>query len=392
VSFSVLTLFFVTIVAAVCTFLFGFSFAHKVQVTGVVLPREGAIRAVATQAGVVSQVRVREGDAVKASQVLFVMTNERVSASGDDASQTISRLLETRRNSLAHEVVEQREQANQRIASIGRRIDSLTIDRARIENQIALQMRRIQLAEDSLRRFTELQASNFVSPAQVQDRTADLIDQRQRLGDLERTRETTLRDLESARADMTDLELQRKRDIAASERSATALEQELVENESKRELHVRAPQEGIVTAITVQRGQSVGLGQSLGTLLPTASPLEAEIYAPSRSIGFVKPGMEVLLRYQAYPYQKFGQHRGKVREVSSAPIRADEIALPASGTSGTSEPMYRIRVDLENQVVLAYGDARPLRPGMALDATIVVERRKIFEWLFEPLYSVAAKI
>lgn len=392
VSFATLTVFFVAIAIVVVAFLFVFGFAHKVHVNGVILPRQGVIRAVATQAGLISERRAQEGQAVKAGDVLFVLTNERASAAGD--AKTISRLLEGRRSSLAHEEVEQQRQSVQRIEAVGHRVESLTSEGKRIEEQIALQTKRVQLAEESAKRYNDLQSANFVSPAQVQDRLADLIDQRQRLGDLERSRESVARDLQTARADMRDLAVQRKRDQAASERSAAAIEQELVENEAKRETLVRAPQDGTVTATTADVGQTASAGQSLTTILPPSSPLEAELYASSRSIGFVKPGMEVLLRYQAYPFQKFGQHHGRVREVSSIPLRADELGLPGAGASagGAAEPLYRIRVTLDSQFVRTYGNAQPLKPGMALEATIVLERRKIYEWILEPLYSVAGRV
>jgi hypothetical protein len=46
--------------------------------------------------------------------------------------------------------------------------------------------------------------------------------------------------------------------------------------------------------------------------------LQAEIYIPSRAIGFVKPGQEVRLLYDAFPYQRFGAYRGRVVAASSS--------------------------------------------------------------------------
>lgn len=101
--------------------------------------------------------------------------------------------------------------------------------------------------------------------------------------------------------------------------------------------------------------------------------------------------MEVMLRYQAYPYQKFGQHRGRVRDVSSTAMRPEELPLLITGAS-SSEPLYRIRVSLDQQTVQAYGMAQPLKSGMALDASILLERRKLYEWVLEPLYSITGRV
>jgi membrane fusion protein len=131
--------------------------------------------------------------------------------------------------------------------------------------------------------------------------------------------------------------------------------------------------------------------QALATILPAGAELAAELYVPSRSAGFIKPGMEVMLRYQAYSYQKFGQHRGYVRDVSSTALRLDELPLPVA-SANPNEPLYRVRVRLDQQAVQASGISQPLKSGMAVDASILLERRKLYEWVLEPLYSVTGRV
>ena len=144
------------------------------------------------------------------------------------------------------------------------------------------------------------------------------------------------------------------------------------------------------TAITAQRGQGVSGNQALASILPAGSELEAELYVPSRSAGFVKSGMEVLLRYQAFPFQKFGQFRGVVREVSGTSLRPDDIGEPRA-VGSAAEPLYRVRVALERQTVTAYGAEQNLRSGMAIDASVLLDRRRLYEWVLEPLYSISGR-
>ena len=65
-------------------------------------------------------------------------------------------------------------------------------------------------------------------------------------------------------------------------------------------------------------------------------------------------------------------------------------------TEGTvvqeGEPLYRITVDLSAQTIMAYGEARPLQIGMQLEADIMQERRKLYEWVLEPLISITGKL
>ena len=67
------------------------------------------------------------------------------------------------------------------------------------------------------------------------------------------------------------------------------------------------------------------------TLVPAGALLEARLYGPSRAIGFVRPGQRVLLRYDAYPHQKFGHYAGTVTAVSRATVSPGELAGLSAG-------------------------------------------------------------
>ena len=102
------------------------------------------------------------------------------------------------------------------------------------------------------------------------------------------------------------------------------------------------------------------------------------------------------LRYQAFPYQKFGHHAGQVLQVSRTPLQATELAglpLPeAMKGAASAEPLYRITVALDAQAVKAYGQPQPLAAGMQLEADVLLDRRRLIEWIFEPLLSVTGRV
>jgi membrane fusion protein len=120
----------------------------------------------------------------------------------------------------------------------------------------------------------------------------------------------------------------------------------------------------------------------LANLVPSGAVLQAHLFAPSSAMGFVRPEQPVLLRYDAYPYQKFGHQTGHVLQVSRTPMPA--------GASG--EPMYRITVALDRQAVAAYGQAQALSPGMQLEADVLLDRRRLIEWIFEPVLSLTGRV
>jgi membrane fusion protein len=330
---------------------------------------------------------------VNAGDALFVLTSERDSATRGAADQGVTSLLQSRRASWLAEREQMRRQVAQRADSVARKLEQLVQDANRIKVQINLQQRRVALAQEALDRHTHLQTQNFVSSAQVQDKQAEVLDQRQRLADLERVLSSITRDLGNGQADLKDQRIQAQRDQESVARSMASVEQELTENEERRKIVVRAPQSGVVTAMNAELGQTVALNWALASVVPLGTPLIAELVVPSRAVGFVRPGMEVLVRYQAYPYQKFGQHRGRVLEVSSSPLRPEELNVPSVAAVGSLlEPLYRLRVALDHQSVKAYGQDQPLKAGMALDASVLLERRRLLEWVLDPLYTVMGRV
>jgi membrane fusion protein len=385
ISHRVLTAVFGGIALCILAFFFLFSTTRKAQATGMLLPTSGVIRVTPVQAGIVTDKRIREGQTVKAGQVMFVLTSERSGVSQQSAEKRISTLLERQLLSLRTELKQSETQGTQRMAAARQRIRDLALEVERARSQIGLQGNRVMLAEQSYKRFAELEATKFISSAQLQDKQGELLDQRQRLADLERVHAASKRELVAAEADLADLALQAQRETGVLGRNLSSLEQNLTENEARREILVRAPVDGVVTGIAAEIGQTIAPSTNLASVLPAGAQLEAEIYVPSRSIGFVKLDMPVLLRYQAYPYQKFGQYPARVREVADISLMPQELGLPQGATS---EPLYRIRLALDSQTITAYGKRLPLKSGMVIDASIHLDHRRLYEWILEPLFSI----
>ena len=149
-----------------------------------------------------------------------------------------------------------------------------------------------------------------------------------------------------------------------------------------------APIAGHVTALQAAPGQIVDPAKPLLTLLHDGASLLAELFVPSRAIGFVEPGQRVRLMVDAFPYQRFGTIGGSVETVSQAVLSPNEVI----GRTTLTEPAYRVTVRLDRQAIDAFGRRVALQPDMTLKADIVLEGRSLLAWLFEPLLSVRGRM
>lgn len=361
---------------------------RKAPSMGVLLPKAGIVRITSGGHGVISEMRVKEGQLVVAGSILFVVSRAQNSENPEAPEVLVSRLLEQRRSSLQ---VEQRladEQSRQRLNAAQRRVRELTVELKQAGRQLELQRSRAALARNVFARYLKLKDQGFVSELQTAEKQAELLDQQQRLEELTRAQASRERERAEALAAADDLALKVQQDAETLRRNFGVLEQEIAQHAGQREAVIRAPISGIVSVNEATQGQRVAPESVVVTLLPTSTELEAELYVPSQSIGFIQKGTTVMLRYRAYPYQKFGQHRATVREIAAMSSRKADDAM--TSTPG-AEPTYRVRLTLDQQAIRAYGNSMPLKPGMIMDASIVLDERRLYEWILEPLYSISGR-
>lgn len=370
--------------AVVLLFAFG-SHARRVTVQGRLLPTGGVVKVHAPQTGVVARRLVDEGAEVAQGQLLLELRSP-----VEDLQGAVSARVRERERALEVEAAQTQLLQQQEQQSMRDRAGLLAQQLRHAEAQIASQRERVALAGDAVARQRALVEQGFVSRDTLQARQADALEQATRLQGLERERQALVLERDALANQGRELGYRQavRRAELQRERSLTA--QELVESESRRHWTVTAPQAGTVTAVLAQPGQVVDTARPLMSIVPQGARLQAQLYAPSRAIGFVQPGDPVRLRYAAYPYQNFGQAQAVVAEVARTallPSELDEGPAPATG-----EPLYRITATLASQQMQAHGRPWPLQPGMALEADVLQERRRLYEWVLEPLLGLRHKL
>ncbi len=366
------------------------SYTRHTRVIGQLTPRNGVATAQAPLSGVVVQVPVVEGARVGPGTLLALIRVPRASglrdnfeASRANLSQRHTALVTGRALAMQRCLLRRHGLAAQLRATLA----ELAIADAELETRRA----QLRLSEDTLAQWRALEQQHFVSTLQLRQQQVTALAQQAELQGLLRQRTAVTRSLAQIRQSLAEWPAEQQAAVDPFDRELATLEQQRIELETAHESAVTAQVPGTVTSILVKAGESVQAGQQLLSVLPVNSVLQAELLLPSRAIGFVRPGDAVQLRYQAFPYQKFGHHQGLIRQVSRNAL-APAQARALLGGLAIDEPFYRVTVELTNQFVSAYGRAEPLKPGMLLEADIVGDRRSLIEWLFEPLHALKSPL
>ncbi len=376
--------------AAILALLIFGEFTRKARVEGWLVPQQGLVRVFAPQPGVVAGLYAKEGTRVRKGERLIRLSSELESASlGATQAEIVKRLVELR-DTLRNEQRQHERLLAQQQSTYVSRLSVLGSELEQVERDIKTMQARVDLAEHNASVNRNLREQGFISEQQLQLVEADRLEQDSRLGALQRQQIQLKREQVTLEGERRDLPVRTQEEISVIERNMATAEEELAQAEARREIVVTAPQDGTVTAIFVENGGHANISAPVLSIVPAGSRLEAHLYGPSRAIGFVRPGQRVLLRYQAYPYQKFGHYEGVVASISRSAVSPGELPPQLAGITGL-EPVYRIVVTLARQTVTAYGRQVDLQPGMQLEADIALETRRLYEWMLDPLYTVTGK-
>lgn len=391
-SLTLLTAGALIVAAVVVAFLLLGQYTRKATAEGVLVPDRGLIRLVPAAAGTVVERHATEGQAVRAGDVLFVLALER-SLLAPQAEAEVQRSLQERRRSLQQAAAQEQALVRARQAALDRRLQALELELAQAEGESALQRQRLALAEESLARLRSLESAQFISSAQVQAKSEEVLGLRAAAQALARQLAALARERAELEGERSSLPLAAGTTLAGIERELALLARESAETDAERRLVIRAPQSGTVTAVLAEPGQSVTPASALASLVPEGATLQAHLFAPSSAVGFVRPEQPVRLRFEAFPYQKFGHRPGRVVQVSRTPLAASELAaLALPAVAATGEPMFRITVALDEGAAAPAAEAMALGAGMRLQADVLLDRRRLIEWLFEPLLGLKGRV
>jgi membrane fusion protein len=398
-SHRVYTAVAVVAAAAVLALLFGASFTRTARLNGWLVPPQGVVRVMAPRPGVVTALHVAEGARVRQGQPLVTLSDELQSSALGGVQAEVARHLGERSRSLNEEREQQRGLLEKQRRALTARLAAMRGEEAQFSREIEVLKARVAIAKRNESLHREQREQGFISDMRLQIVESEVLEQVARSSALERNLMTLRREKLAVSAELNELPLRLGKEIATLDRSVAQVGQERAEAEGRREIVIQAPGDGTVTAIQAVVGAAAGNAVPLLAIVPADHRLEAHLYGPSRSIGFVQPGQRVLVRYPAFPYQRFGHHEGVVASVSRTAVSPSDLpasylaasAGSAGGGSSAAEPIYRIVVELASQGVTAYGQTMALQPGMALEADVSLERRRLVEWVLEPLYAVTGK-
>ncbi|EGN74776.1 multidrug resistance efflux pump [Idiomarina sp. A28L] len=387
-SNSVLTLILLLLVAALITFLTLSSFNRKETVQGYLTPSLGLAKVTTPRAGIIQQRFLNDGEHVIAGAPIALLHIPEHLADGSSLAQGLNRELTQQlalidmRESQMYQYFQQQVQETERRLLLSEQMLS------ELENQQALLQQRLGLHERRYENYRQLQNDGAISLLELQQQHEVLLNVQQQHAELNGSRQQQQGLIEQLRGQIERLPGEQAQQFAGLELERSRLQQQQVELTARSEILITAPISGRVTNFVADIGATVSNTQPLLTIIPENTELHAVLLVPTRAYGFVEQGQHTRIRFDAFPYQRFGLYEGEVIRAAQAIVLPGEVDMPVA----IQEPVYRVEVALAAQDIRAYGNNVPLQSGMLLSADIVLEQRSLINWLFEPILSLRGQL
>ncbi|MDV2077785.1 HlyD family secretion protein [Marinobacter xestospongiae] len=373
----------IVVVLLISFIIFG-TYSRKERVQGYLVPESGLIEIYPDQQGTAVDIAVESGDQVDAGDTLLRITTERSLENGSTMSSLLNSVLEQQKTLLENRIARARQRQKKKEAHLTKRIKNINAQIAQLSKQRSLQQERLDLSRQRYASLEALRQEQLMSESDYQDRYQIYLDERQGLERVEQSLLTEKGNLLSAKYELSSLEMDVDEQIDQLEEEINRIEQQTIQYDGDSSFTLTAPIDGTVTSLQVSQGQQVNPRRPLLALLPKGQALQADLFVPTRAIGFLSPGLAVEVRYDAFPYQRFGAYPAKLSQISKTVLSPDDISAPIP----LREPVYRARATLIHDDIVAYGDHFPLQAGMLFEAHLHLDERPLYQWLLNPLYSL----
>jgi hemolysin D len=370
---------------------------------GKLVPKGRTASVQPVEMGTVARIAIKEGEMVKQGQVMLEMDTT-LADREVERLQTLWQSLQTEYQQTAMLIRQTQLQGDTRLSIARAQIDSqqLAIGQLRQETRtqqtVIAQLQDDAAAQDArLARFKPLGAVGAISKEQIfgveqglRERQRSLTQNQGELTSNQAQIQRQAVELRQKQAEARQVQQATHRELQELNLRLAALAAKAKESQvllataqaKRNQRFIHAPIAGTVLALNVQQqGRVIQPGEQLAEIAPAGQPLILSTVLSNQQAGFVKPGMVVKMKLDAYPYQDHGTIAGKIVAIS-----------PDSQLSEKLGEVYRVDIALDRHYVTAKGKKTALKPGLTATAEIVTRQRRVIDVLLEPFQKLRSDL
>ena len=372
---------------------------------GKIIPTGQVKQIQAFERGVISKIRVSDGQQVSAGEILVELNstaltaeqnvlNERLNFINDALLrlELFTQFIETQQKPTRHDLVQQNDLLDKQMSAYQAQYDLLIAQYRAAKEQVAIsqaELAKFSALEPIVREQTDAAASLFKKGLEAKTQFLTL---KQAFLEVTTAKKTSALQVKHALQSLESI--QRQIEALSADTQANTLDQRLSLTEEKHAIkgqligietqlarhQLRSPIDGRVTQLSIfTEGGIVTAAHTLMTIVPLDQQLRVEAWLANKDIGFIKTGQTAEVKVHAFPFTKYGVIDAQVTKVSADATENSEGSLT-----------YKAEFELASDHIQINGTPTLLSSGMSVSAELKTGKRKIIEYLLSPLLRMKA--
>lgn len=355
------------------------SYASTASVRGLVAYDAGVARIYPRAPAEVVAIHVRVGQMIKAGQAIATLSV----AQGQGGVAPQFDQMDRQNSELGRQIELGAVQAASTNSALEVQHTGITATIESLSRQQRIAIEQVHIAESAVTRAERLARDGAGTQRQIEDSRSAFLARRAQaevLGEQIIAQRNLLKANEAERGRLR-LEAERNNSVLLGQRASLSEQKAALARTAQ--LVLTAPVDGMVGDIGVEVGQLARPERTVASIIPEGSVQEIWLYAPSRAVGSARIKQAVRLQFDAFPFEKYGSGTGVVTEIAQV---ATDPANVDPGL-GQTEPVFRIRVHIDNVSQRSEFTAANLRPGMTLSGKLQLERRNLWQVFLGPVFE-----
>ncbi|MCH7376109.1 HlyD family secretion protein [Aeromonas sp. MR19] len=381
-SYASLFIVLITLFLLICC-----DYTRRIQVNGIAIPKGDVIRIHSISDGTIDDIRVNEGQHVKKGDVILTLINEKKYGDINVRKEAI-KLMESKYTYTQRQVMLHDKKYMENYSKLSKEVSYLRSEISITDEASRLYKLQFDIASENLKKHERLFKMKVISHNQYESLRSTWIDAQIKLNDIHLQKAKLLSALTEAEGDLSSFPIEMENERLSLEKDSAQLKMNIIDANSERSFQVLSPIDGILGSLNSFEGKNISRTQLLAVVIPDSSVMEGALYIPSKAIGFITKGNKVKVRMDAFPYQKFGHIDAVVNSVPTTALLPNEIPEAFNN----KEMLYSVKIKFHNDYITAYGEKKPIRSSMTFTADVMLDKRKLFEWILEPLYTITGKL
>lgn len=381
---------------ALLSFLIFSNYTRRINVSGEVITQPHSINLFSPEQGVITGLFVDTGKTVKKGQPLYQIDVSRVTQAGNVSTTTLS-AIKNQREQIESIITQLQNNKRITLENLQQQLEQYETAHKVSQDMVASAQQGLDAMKKSMQNYGAYQRKGLINTDQLNNQRYLFYQQQTSFQSLNTQSIQESLQITNLRSELVTRAADFDNQISQYGVQRNDLERQLAQADAKGSLLITAPTDGKISSLSVTPGQMVNAGDSLAQLVPAKnSPFFLVAWLPNESVPYVKQGENINIRYDAYPFEKYGQFPGRVESVSSAPVSEQELnsyaSAPRNANGTVNGPYYKVIVSLDKNQLNWHGEQLNLSSGMKAESTMFLEKRPLYQWMLSPYYSMKKSV